>query len=201
MKKHDEYIERLINRKLDGELTADEQLELDRALIRSPEHRALLEQLHYLDAECGDVMRERLAADGGDAGFATLPVRRGTVRRGRASAWWLLPAGLAACFGWVVFGGSFGGSDGDTGLGFLPGAPIAATHPDDSLEVPRSTAVNPEHIRRVGTGEGLTNGRRDTGVYGVVGDDGNVYLIEVDRIRTVRRPAARSRVRVPLSDL
>ena len=40
----DERLERLINRKLDGELSEAESLELDKLLIRSPEGRAMLEE-------------------------------------------------------------------------------------------------------------------------------------------------------------
>jgi hypothetical protein len=47
-------------------------------------------------------------------------------------------------------------------------------------------------MRTVGS-QGLTvpRVRRHTGrdVLGVVGDDGNIYWIEVDRTRTVRQPA------------
>jgi anti-sigma factor RsiW len=47
----DERTEQLINRKLDGELTADESLELDKLLIRSPQARALLEEYAVIDEQ------------------------------------------------------------------------------------------------------------------------------------------------------
>ena len=40
----DERTEQLINRRLDGEITEEESLELDKRLIRSPEARAYLEE-------------------------------------------------------------------------------------------------------------------------------------------------------------
>jgi len=46
----DERTEQLINRRLDGELTSDEQLELNKRLIRSPEARALIEDYQKMDA-------------------------------------------------------------------------------------------------------------------------------------------------------
>ena len=46
----DERTERLITRKLDGELTEAESLELDKALVRSPEARSLLEDYERTDA-------------------------------------------------------------------------------------------------------------------------------------------------------
>lgn len=47
-------------------------------------------------------------------------------------------------------------------------------------------------MRTVGTNPGDTRIRRITGreVLGVVGEDGNIYWIEVDRILTIRRPIA-----------
>ncbi len=49
-------------------------------------------------------------------------------------------------------------------------------------------------MRSVGSHAGETRIRRVTGreVLGVVGEDGNIYWIEVDRIRTIRRPIAGS---------
>ena len=40
----DERVEHLINRRVDGELTGAESLELDQLLVRSPEARSLLEE-------------------------------------------------------------------------------------------------------------------------------------------------------------
>lgn len=45
----DERIEQLINRRLDGALTEDESLELDRELIRSPETRRAFEDSQRID--------------------------------------------------------------------------------------------------------------------------------------------------------
>ena len=50
----------------------------------------------------------------------------------------------------------------------------------------RRTGINPDLMRTIGTT------RRSTGrnVLGIIGDDGNVYFIEVDRTRTIRLPDA-----------
>lgn len=45
----DERTEHLINRQIDGELTSDEQLELNKRLIRSPEARAMSEEYQQFD--------------------------------------------------------------------------------------------------------------------------------------------------------
>ncbi len=201
MLKRNERIERLINRKLDGELTEDEQLELDRALIRSPEDRGLLEELLHIDSLCGAAVRDGCCADGGDAGFSTEVPRIGTVRPRRKRTWWVMPGALAACLGWLVVGGLVSDSGDRLGLTVDSSSPIEAPELTGFPELTATRPIDAGGFRRVGTGEGLTNGRRDTGVYGAVGDDGKVYLIEVDRFRAVRRPVNQKRVRVPLGDL
>ena len=56
----DERLERLISRKLDGELTEAESLELDKLLIRSPEGRAILEEQEQLDLLASESLRTAL---------------------------------------------------------------------------------------------------------------------------------------------
>lgn len=58
----DERAEQLINRKLDGELTVDESLELDKLLIRSPQARALLEEYAAIDEQAAEVLQAVVAA-------------------------------------------------------------------------------------------------------------------------------------------
>ena len=53
----DERTEILMNRRLDGELTPDESLELDKLLIRDPQGRALLEEYARMDKAAGEVIR------------------------------------------------------------------------------------------------------------------------------------------------
>jgi anti-sigma factor RsiW len=95
----DERTERLINRKLDGEITPDEELELNKILIRSPATRALLERSAGYDElaraalrqELGEYTPPRLEVVAGGA----LPVPRVARRR----SWWSGVSGgaLAAC--------------------------------------------------------------------------------------------------------
>jgi anti-sigma factor RsiW len=59
----DERTERLINRRLDGEITGQESLELDKLLIRNPEARAYLEDLQRQDVLAGRVLRATLDPD------------------------------------------------------------------------------------------------------------------------------------------
>lgn len=58
----DERIERLINRRLDGALTEEEALELDKAVLRSPQARRLAEQYQRMDALAADALRDALDA-------------------------------------------------------------------------------------------------------------------------------------------
>jgi anti-sigma factor RsiW len=57
----DERIEHLINRKLDGELTDAESLELDKAVIRDPRARLLLEEYERLDGAAHAAIQATLA--------------------------------------------------------------------------------------------------------------------------------------------
>jgi hypothetical protein len=52
----DERTEILINRKLDGELTQDQSLELDKLVIRNPEVRQLLEEYTRLDRQASETL-------------------------------------------------------------------------------------------------------------------------------------------------
>ncbi|UCD29358.1 MAG: hypothetical protein JSV03_02425 [Planctomycetota bacterium] len=54
----DERTELLINRKLDGELSRAESLELDKLLIRSPEARALLEEYQGNDSLAAETLHK-----------------------------------------------------------------------------------------------------------------------------------------------
>jgi anti-sigma factor RsiW len=57
----DERTETLITRRLDGELSAEQSLELDKLLIRSPEARALLEESERIDRLAATALRGALA--------------------------------------------------------------------------------------------------------------------------------------------
>jgi len=58
----DERTERLIVRKLDGELSAEEEHELNKLLIRSPESRQLLESYLEQDRLAGEVLAEEVGS-------------------------------------------------------------------------------------------------------------------------------------------
>lgn len=62
--------EQLITRRLDGEITEEESLELDKRLIRSPEARAYMEEQARIDMLASEVVREACVPDrsGANAG-------------------------------------------------------------------------------------------------------------------------------------
>jgi hypothetical protein len=61
------HIERLINRRLDGEMSAEESLEFDKLLLRDPGIRERLEASREIDALAAAALSEELAA--GDAAW------------------------------------------------------------------------------------------------------------------------------------
>lgn len=83
----DDRTEQLITRRLDGEITEEESLELDKRLIRSPEARAHMEEQARIDMLAGEVVREvcspdRSGANGGDhTGLVCESPNRGIRRR------------------------------------------------------------------------------------------------------------------------
>jgi len=81
----DERTERLINRKLDGELTESEALELDKLLIRSPEAQALLAEYQGNDALSSEALQSAADGDGAgdDASQPWLRAERSSRRRWR----------------------------------------------------------------------------------------------------------------------
>lgn len=103
---HNEHLERMISRKLDGELSAEESLALDKLLIRSPEARCLLEQITALDqAAAAEIVR----ACSGPV-MASVPAPAVRPRAGRRIRNWNRfgpPMTAAACvlvwIGWSIW--------------------------------------------------------------------------------------------------
>lgn len=94
----DERMEQLISRKLDGELSDAESLELDKLLIRSPEGRAFLEEQEKLDWLARDSLRTVL---GGGLTGQRMPGQTPLAwpcRSARREHLWYGGIGLAAGF-------------------------------------------------------------------------------------------------------
>ena len=180
-----EHLERLMVRSLDGELCADDQLALDRELIRDPQAHRLIAEYRAVD-ELSIAALEEVAAGASPVFDAMTWTRTGSLRsrptRGR-TWFWLVPGAIAAAL-----------------LAMVVPRPMPTS-------VERPPTVQAPSVGEVGSH--FTGGQQDimhsvrstpaihrnTGreIIGVVGDDGNLYWIEVERTRTVKLPAASSR--------
>lgn len=181
-------IERLINRSLDGALSDDEALALDRELIRNPEARRLMDELRDNDHVAGLALEDALGDAGVPFDVSSLP-DRGRVVADRVGMWgrWLAPGAVAAALlGLVVAQFPFGAPNARRDVAVDPdhSTPIAVRPP-----VARAIDTVRPPMLNVGTGRPRVNRNTGIDVFGVMGDDGNIYWIQVDRVRTVRRPA------------
>ena len=177
-------IERLIVRCLDGELRENEQLLLNRELIRNPEARRLMDECKRIDELAAAAIGHELGEDRMPLDPLTLPNRAESQPfRHYHRGWWLVPGAIAAAL-LAIFVARF-----------PTVAPSATSVVDNGRQHPN--VVRPQIIpsvpqqgvmRTVGTNPASI--KRDTGreILGVVGDDGSIYWIEVDRIRTIKRP-------------
>ncbi len=207
-------MERLICRKLDGELTVDEQAELDRERLRNPELRALLAEYEQIDAACGDALRSVVAAS--DSRQHRQPIRMNADGSGSMSRsvirmprlWWVMPVAAAACiavFGMLDRGATIVPPDQSEPATVVDGGqmderPVERRLPMGRQKVDltnRPTYVDSMHGRRGERPSPMDYGiipasaqvprvqrHRDTEIIGVPGEDGKVYLIEVQRTRT-----------------
>ena len=174
-----EEIERVIVRRLDGELGEAESLELDRAILRDPEVRALWDEYRRLDALAGGALDGALGSEVSPIDWqkvAATPV----VQRLRPlrPAWFFVPGAVAAALlALVIPRPTFE----PAGNGVADRTPHAAT--------PMQPMVPPSAANGVLHNVGTSKRDADRELLGIVGDDGNIYWIEVDRTRIIRRPA------------
>ncbi len=103
MTRSDDHLEHLINRKLDGELTPDESLELDKCLIRAPAARQSLEESERIDRLTEALLAEVCAVQD----EILVPATSRTVTRRRMRWFGAIPAAAVACvalfFMWPTF--------------------------------------------------------------------------------------------------
>lgn len=181
-----EHLERLMIRSLDGALSEDDELSLNRELIRNPEARRLMAAYRSVDELSAAALNEVTAGEAPAFDSMTWS-RANSSKRSRmlGRTWfWLAPGAIAAALLAmivprpaptnvermpIVHGLSSPNYNGDGGSRF-------AGDQGDLMHSVRSTPA----IHR-------NTGRE---IIGVVGDDGNLYWIEVERTRTVRLPAA-----------
>ncbi len=201
----DADIERRIVRYLDGALNAEEALELERELLRDPEARLLFEEYRRVDELTTDVLTHVIGEGKAVVNVDDPQSATQSRRMGRAHlVWWLLPGAMAAALMLVVFGGpelrvdpgplqepfprAVESGERMMGLGGLDSTPVLR---------PKPSVQNVSHAparRRV---------KRDVyrDVFGVVGEDGNVYWIQVDKVRTIKRPHSKYGPQRPVGDM
>lgn len=190
MERLHDHIDKLISRSLDGEITDEEQLELNRELIRNPEANRIMEMSRRIDLMASDALLREVGTMDSPISLDTLPPQE---KNRRAGQWgrgrWLIPGAMAAAVA------AFFLAQPDTSLihtrqplDSRANVPLVESQGMNPVVTPVSSrGSSPDLMRRVGTGPRIT---RDTGreIFGVVGDDGNIYWIEVDRSVTFRRP-------------
>jgi hypothetical protein len=189
----DKDIERLIVLCLDDELSPDEELRLNRELIRNPDAQRMFEAYRRIDTAAASALHDALQPD--QLLFDPKALTHATEARRRlrpTRTWWLLPGAIAAALLAVM-------------VARWPTTPPAATppsrvdrmaqgrpggHPSDTPAVTPSFGGHAlrrdDLMRSTGTAPMI---QRHTGrkVIGVLGENGKLYLLEVDRTRTLRR--------------
>lgn len=193
-------MERLISRRLDGELTEDENLELDRELLRNPQAHRLMEEHRQMNelasAALSQVICDRVTA----VDPSSIPGRNETTRHPRHGPWrWLVPGAIAAALAALVIPrpelSRVDPPIVTTSAPSMSHQPLAA-QPHPLTVQPQPLMAQPGQRGDLFRNVNLPTTRRDASrnIFGVVGDDGNIYWIEVDRVRTIRRPRLPSEV-------
>jgi hypothetical protein len=173
--------EHLIARRLDGEITAEEAMELDRALLRDRELRRTFEAYEHVDLLSSDVLSSQI----GDRSVRFDPSvlsepRRGLRMRRAHRGWFLIPGAIAAALlAMVIPRPELGGTNQTV---------VSSQWP---VTLPRGEYAVPSVVDYSELMHNVNTTRRGTGrdIIGVITEDGNVYWIEVDRTRTLRFPA------------
>ena len=183
-----EHLERLMTRSLDGALTEDEELELNRELIRNPEAHRLMAEYRAVDKLAAAALDRAVAGEAPKFDAATwaqaVPARK---RPWHARGWlWLAPGAIAAALLALIVPRPPLTRVGPTPLVRAPSVSI----PGGAVRSPFNGA-RPDMMRSVRSTPAI---HRNTGrdIIGVLGDDGNLYWIEVERTRTVTLPAGTS---------
>lgn len=181
--------ERLITRRLDDELTEEQSLALDRELLRDPELRQTFEQQQRIDLLARETLARELEAASGAVDIAAITLPQRTVRFPRPHRGWLLiPGAIAAAVMALVIPAPEFSRTPEAGepqrMVAVPSTPERYTTPN--LVDYRTRPVSAEQ----GLLHNVNTMKRSTGrdIIGVVGEDGNIYWIEVDRTRTITVP-------------
>ena len=190
MKRSDDHLEHLISRKLDGELTDDESLDLDKFLIRDPAARQSLEESERIDCLTAALLDEVCAVPE----EVLLPEVNQTSTRHPMRWFGAFPAAAAACvalfFMWPMFSPSSPSSLGGGGEDIEQVA-VDAKRPDLAMvsdqSEPKATLAghsdSPAKLRPLREHSTRLN------YYGVLDPETQkLYLLEVKRETGTQRP-------------
>ena len=190
MTKSHDHLERLISRKLDGELTRDESLELDKCLIRDPAARKSLEESERIDRLTEALLDEVCAV----RYEVLLPASGQTVARRRMRWFGAIPAAAAACvalfFMWPMFS-TPSPSPRDVGDERIAQAPLDV---EPSIGVkdsdqPKPDALLASHPDRPAKLRPLREHGTRLDYYGVLDPETQkLYLLEVKHQTSTQRP-------------
>jgi anti-sigma factor RsiW len=187
MKDVENNIERLIVRALDGEINEDDQLALNRELIRNPDARRLMEEYRHIDEMTALALGETLNNDPLPLDVADLPDQRAIQDSPRNihRTWWLAVGAVAAGLLAAVSARYFVSA---------PAQSIVANNTAQASRVQHIPPLSPSYHPQddVVRNAGMNNKpriKRSAGrdAFGVMGDDGNIYWIEVDRVWTLKK--------------
>jgi hypothetical protein len=183
-----EHLERLIVLSLDGALSEDDELALNRELIRNPEARRLMAAYRTVDELSVAALDEVVAGETPEFDAKTWTRAGSSKRRTRhGRTWfWLVPGAIAAALLALIVPRPMPTSVERPPIVRAPSAPtfngvVESPFTGGQQDIMRSVRSTPAIHRNTG---------RE--IIGVVGDDGNLYWIEVERTRTVKLPAASS---------
>jgi anti-sigma factor RsiW len=182
----------LIVRKLDGELSDEEQLALDRAILRDREARRLLEEYQQIDALAVGALHEHLVDSRGDCLPALRLGTRSRTSRGYSRWWWLMPAAVAAALLAPI-----------ALRMMLPGDPRSALVVTRDDGASGATSIDASPIRPLPVSNPIQSAAsvsdqsldRNIYYYYIVGDDGRIYMLEHERLQDVIRRRQGANVR------
>ncbi len=209
----DGRIERLIVRKLDGEISESEQLELDRELLRSADVRAMYESYCEVDDLAADVIKTCTRGSGEAGASPQMPVLRVrhevVASRPKHHGWMIYASGLAACLAlfliWKTPDSTFThltqdshrNADDRTHLSNAADRPQVGNGWDNGNGrlVPTNVShANPATPDEIGIWKGVELPAQrldrvtDQNLLVVPSENGGYYIFHVDHVQQVRQP-------------
>lgn len=184
MKQINQNIERLIVRSLDNDLNEQEQLELNRELIRNPDAREMLEQYSRVDALAVEALDQIVGETSREVCSVIVDSHTQPIKiRHFNRSWFLVPGAIAAAVLAIAL----------PRMTFEQTKPMIDTVATNQPTMATIPQVQSNPLINVGQNQMMQpvsypRTRRSTGreMLGVMGNDGKIYWIEVDRIRTIR---------------